>query len=142
MGSRYNPRRMVDGVELKRCSGCKQYLNLSEFYKCLSKKDGLQTFCKKCQHIHSIKPERQIDSRKSKLKKFGLTDEDYVKLFIKQNGRCYLCREKVEGNFCIDHNHKTGKVRGLLCSWCNKGIGFLQDNPELLRRAADYLDGF
>lgn len=73
---------------------------------------------------------------------YGITLEHYNHLLSKQNGRCALCRTDVpggRGHFHVDHNHETGKVRGLLCHNCNIGLGNFRDNPELLRRAARYI---
>jgi hypothetical protein len=47
--------------------------------------------------------------------------------------------EKRTKNFCVDHDHKTGKIRGLLCGPCNRGLGYLHDSPELLERLAAYV---
>jgi hypothetical protein len=57
-----------------------------------------------------------------------------------QEGRCATCG-RGDKILCVDHNHSTGIVRGLLCHRCNLGIGFLQDNPDLTQRATDYLRG-
>lgn len=76
-------------------------------------------------------------------KKYNLTEEDYNKMLIKQNGCCAICgTDKPTGKwkvFAVDHNHKTGTVRELLCNECNRGIGLLKDNPELLMKAAKYI---
>ena len=66
-------------------------------------------------------------------------------MFEAQGGCCKLCgrphsTETKATLLVCDHNHATGKVRGLLCSWCNRGLGFLQDNPELVKKAARYLE--
>ena len=66
-------------------------------------------------------------------------------MFEAQGGCCRLCgrqhgTDTKASLLCVDHNHTTGQVRGLLCSWCNRGLGFLQDNPELLRKATEYLE--
>ncbi len=76
--------------------------------------------------------------------KYGLTIEDYKRLLRKQNYRCAICRSKDFGrkggkHFCIDHDHKTGKIRGLLCGACNKGLGLLKDKIKNLRNAIEYL---
>jgi hypothetical protein len=64
-----------------------------------------------------------------------------------QDGRCVLCGAvpspdgvKAAARLHIDHDHTSGKVRSLLCNGCNRGLGYLQDDPDLLRRAADYIE--
>lgn len=60
-----------------------------------------------------------------------------------QGGVCALCAKPEAGrSLAIDHNHITGEVRRLLCNNCNRGIGHMQDNPDLLRRAAAYLEEY
>lgn len=78
---------------------------------------------------------------------FSLTPEDYSALLQKQDGVCYICKKPetkiTKGVLCrlaVDHNHKTGRVRGLLCDKCNRGLGYFKDSPTLLRVAADYLE--
>jgi len=64
--------------------------------------------------------------RKSKLKKYNLSHDEWVELWEIQDGRCVICGKqfKTPSDACIDHNHETKKVRGLLCRECNLGIGF------------------
>jgi len=74
---------------------------------------------------------------------YNLSVEAYEVMFQIQNGRCAICGKTVEDNgrrLAVDHDHVSGKVRGLLCVNCNQGIGRLQDDSELIRKAADYLD--
>ena len=56
-----------------------------------------------------------------------------------QDGKCAICTKPFPGRIAIDHDHRTGRVRGLLCTSCNTGIGKLGDDPELLLRAISYL---
>lgn len=77
-----------------------------------------------------------------------LTEETYQRLFEEQQGLCAVCGEFSEKRLHIDHDHTCNPliacakcVRGLLCSGCNTGLGFFQDNPARLRAAADYLEG-
>lgn len=74
---------------------------------------------------------------------YGITIDDYDRLFAAQGGRCAICGspEPLGGfkNFAVDHNHQTGKVRGLLCTACNRGLGLFHDNPVTLELAARYL---
>ena len=72
---------------------------------------------------------------------YNITPEQHQQLYVDQNGCCALCDESVAyDKICVDHNHKTGKIRGLLCHRCNHGLGCLGDNIEGLRRAVKYLN--
>lgn len=74
---------------------------------------------------------------------YGITKEEFDILLAKQNNRCKLCRSDVprgRGTFHVDHDHKTGKVRGLLCHHCNTGLGYFKEKAALLRDAALYLE--
>jgi hypothetical protein len=74
---------------------------------------------------------------------FGMSLEEFEKLFKAQNGRCKICGKTQEENnkrLSIDHCHKTGKIRGLLCNNCNRGLGLFKDNPALLESALSYLN--
>jgi len=82
-------------------------------------------------------------------REFNLEVEDYNKMYKEQNGKCFLCGEpetfyhpkhKKILMLSVDHCHKNGKIRKLLCRKCNNGLGLLKDSPELLRKAADYIE--
>lgn len=74
------------------------------------------------------------------LKRYGITITDYEALLHKQNGKCAICGQKSKDHtLAVDHCHRTRRVRGLLCSQCNQGLGRFKDKPELLRRAIAYL---
>jgi hypothetical protein len=76
-------------------------------------------------------------------KKRGISWDDYLKMSSEQSGVCAICgkpnRMKYRRRLTIDHDHKTNKVRGLLCHHCNMGLGSFGDMPELLEKAASYL---
>jgi hypothetical protein len=87
--------------------------------------------------------------RVRRFKKMGISSNRYLEMLSEQNGVCAICsgtepaKDALSGKFralAIDHNHKTGTVRGLLCSPCNRAIGLLKDDPATLRKAADYLE--
>jgi CxxC motif-containing protein len=81
-------------------------------------------------------------SRNCSLKRrFGITLQDYERLNGAQAGVCAICCERCPTGFnlAVDHDHKTKRVRGLLCARCNTGIGQFQDKPERLMAAAAYL---
>jgi len=72
---------------------------------------------------------------------YGITLADYDQMLVQQRGGCKICWKPPETKrLCIDHCHATRDVRGLLCGKCNTGLGCFDDDPDLLRRAADYLD--
>jgi hypothetical protein len=74
--------------------------------------------------------------------KYGITQEEYDALLEAQGGGCAVCgATPEEEELPVDHDHDTGEVRGILCNNCNNGIGRFEDSPELLRSAADYLEG-
>jgi hypothetical protein len=89
------------------------------------------------------KPREAKNNRDWRLRQYGVTQEEYDLLFKKQKGCCKICGTKKPGhrkNFCVDHDHETGKVRGLLCSRCNFGIGLFDDDVGVLKKAIRYLE--
>ncbi len=89
------------------------------------------------------------DRRRKRLSEKKVSEKDYREMMEKQNGVCAICgrlesthkRGRVNPDrLSVDHCHKTGKVRGLLCGRCNRAIGLLRDNPALCRAAATYLE--
>ena len=74
---------------------------------------------------------------------YGISLKVYNELLEKQGGHCALCPATEPGSgrdhFCVDHDHVTGRVRGLLCYRCNLGLGQFKDRPEVLRTAITYL---
>jgi predicted amidophosphoribosyltransferase len=78
-------------------------------------------------------------SRKARYERYGLTEEQYTALITSQPN-CAICEKSFETERRnIDHCHTTGRVRGLLCPGCNRGLGFFGDSPERLIKAAQYL---
>jgi hypothetical protein len=77
------------------------------------------------------------------MSKYGITEEQYAELLGKQGGVCGVCSKSPEDegvNLAVDHNHKTGEVRGCLCRYCNHRLIGRHTDPDLLRRMADYLE--
>lgn len=76
---------------------------------------------------------------------YGVTPERYAEMVAAQDGRCRICltdrpsSHPSKTHWCVDHCHRTGLVRGLLCDTCNRGIGLLKDCADVLFRAAEYL---
>ena len=100
-----------------RCRECDKLIN-----------KGWNKLCAKC----------ESDLNKEyKYAKYGLTIEIYNNMINEQNQRCLICKEKTA--LCVDHDHATGKIRGLLCRKCNAAIGLLGDDIENIKRAIVYL---
>ncbi len=121
----------------KFCPRCQTLKPRPEFYNDRSTFDGLNARCKPCTHERGAAKRRgeNMDAR------VGL----YESLLAKQRGVCAICSRTDNGRwgdrrFSIDHDHRTKQVRGLICHRCNLLIGHFNDNPTLLRRAADYMD--
>jgi len=123
-------------------------------HKSNSSSDGYDTYCKKCKEDKARERNKILKSRiriinrriRSRTKPgeplCQITEEEYTQLLEAQDNSCAICGfkpQKHEKQLCVDHDHSTGKVRGLLCSSCNLGIGNFYDNSTRLRKAANYL---
>jgi Recombination endonuclease VII len=82
---------------------------------------------------------------KNPYSKYGITIADYENMMSAQNTRCKICGVRF-GDYpatltkpCVDHNHKTKKVRGILCTLCNTGVGMFRDSADRLAKAAIYI---
>lgn len=132
---------------IKVCAWCSNDFDGATFYDGRKRTHGLQRrFCTiKCQEKYTYSTPRQ---REVQLKReYGLTMQEYNALLEKQSGLCALCKSAEttvrktgsKAALSVDHDHNTGKVRGLLCTPCNRGIGFLRDSIDLLEAAVVYL---
>lgn len=75
-------------------------------------------------------------------KKYGISLEEYLWKFDAQDGKCGICGEDKQYNLHVDHDHNTGRVRGLLCFHCNAGLGHFRDDRDKVLAAADYLNRY
>ena len=105
-----------------------------------SYKDGYSTICLECMKDYSRNRRNDIEFiYKSKAKKFN-TSIEHVKELFNKNKTCQICGcVDTRRSLSIDHDHVTGKVRGLLCDACNTGLGKFKDNQEILLAAIEYL---
>lgn len=141
----------------KKCSRCGEVKPTTEFARHKNNgKWGFYSYCKACVNKKAKKYRREnpekhrIIERKHELKKqYGLTIEDVERMLKNQNYKCAICGKEIflHGSSMdknkiahVDHDHETGKVRGLLCNDCNRGIGLLKDNPMFLANAIKYLE--
>ena len=85
---------------------------------------------------------KRLQTRKYRLKRnFGITLEEYNKIFDAQGGKCAVCKEYQQGKMlAVDHNHITGKNRGLLCQLCNTALGSLKDSQEIIKSLLVYVE--
>jgi hypothetical protein len=85
------------------------------------------------------KPKTTADNWKRQIKRVGCSPELYEQLLVAQGGVCAICGKGDKRKLSVDHCHSTNMVRGLLCNSCNKILGLMSDNPQMLRKMADYL---
>lgn len=148
----------------KHCNLCDTDKSISEFGKNNRNKSGLQYGCKKCLTAQATsrywadpdkfraqaRARKEGTTRASLKRMFSITLEQYNEMVEEQNGVCFLCESECAtgSRLSVDHDHSCcpgprscGKcIRGLLCKRCNGGLGSLNDDPELLRKAAKYLE--
>lgn len=105
------------------------------------RKSGWRWQCKPCQAERVARWKREHHGDYKRLRKFGVSREQYVEMHDAQQGVCAICgRPCPTGrSLAVDHDHSTGRVRGLLCMPCNTAIGQMGDDPERLVAAASYL---
>lgn len=86
--------------------------------------------------------EENLSRRNRRLRKYGITPEKYDLLFQQQGGKCAICGSTSIGrHLSVDHDHKDGRVRGLLCIKCNTGLGMLNDDYDIVVAASEYIRG-
>lgn len=138
------------GADPKTCRRCQVAKPRTEFTPHGVAKNGVQSTCRPCNaEMAAEKRQRQpIQSRevmrRSRLKNiWGLTEEAFEEMLRLQDGGCAICKStepRGRGKFHVDHDHATGKIRGLLCHSCNTGLGQFKDSVGRLSAAIDYLN--
>lgn len=116
------------------CAKCRRGLPRTEFYADKSVKDGLNSSCRECRTAAAIKQRKKF--------LYGLASDDFDRMVSEQDNRCACCGDDMgQGRLrCVDHCHDTGKIRALLCSRCNAGIGMAKHDPKRLRQMISYLE--
>lgn len=116
----------------KRCSSCKKEKKYSEFSKAAGQRDGHHSYCRDCDKW------KKIETR------YGLRKFEFLERFETQEGCCDSCGKKFKGSkdtdICVDHNHKTGKVRGLLCTKCNRDLVAAIENENFFKAFRYYFN--
>ena len=125
---------------LKLCTRCKERKPPEDFHLQASKKDGLRSHCKACRTLNESPLRVGAPARRQHLKaQYGLTPEGYMRMLANQFNQCAICGSPFEGlRIEVDHCHDTGKVRGLLCSVCNRWLAALE-HATFIDKARQYL---
>lgn len=149
----------------KVCVRCNKKLAINKFYPEIRHKDGLISICKQCESKRGKKRRTSLKHRqyhKNYMQRWRkCTDKNYLdkrnshahnlwvkyKMTVKefnlklksQKNKCAICCGSFKGKICVDHNHKTKAIRGLLCHHCNSGLGMFKDSIKILDRAKQYL---
>jgi hypothetical protein len=136
----------------KECTKCKTTKELNEFYTDARRKQGVTSWCRECWREYERLRRERLGFRGRKNRKlkhmYGISIQEYTAMLKQQDGVCAICGKKETTinaknskvqKLCVDHDHITGKVRGLLCTACNKALGLLNDDPSKVIKAHEYL---
>lgn len=119
----------------RTCPRCSVIKPLEEFPLKGLYRDGVRTRYAYCKECHAVYQRAHNHKRK-----YGLEAGEYDKLLAGQNGVCYICKRPPRTvRLSVDHDHKTGLTRGLLCMRCNRLLGWVRDDAAVLESAAEYL---
>jgi len=126
------------------CCSCKKEKPLSEFNKDKQSYYGFSMRCKECNKVTSMKRYKEHKNKYRNyflLKKFGIGLKEYNKILKNQKNRCLICgNSDYNKHMPVDHCHKTGHIRGILCSKCNLALGLFNDDIKVLNSAITYLN--
>ena len=117
------------------CRECDQTKPVDQFTR------PLAFYCRECISARSKERYETDKAYANSLRyRYGLTMDEYNHRRWAQGSRCAICRKKTEERLCVDHNHTTNALRDLICTNCNHALGKAQEDPEILRAMADYLE--
>ena len=139
---------------MRWCGKCKTTKPSTDFYASHTLCSGLQSICKSCNtKIHrQWRTKNRSKSRFYALKhrllqRYNMSLEEYQALLDKHNHVCAICGQPERTSYngipklmSVDHDHTTGKIRGILCNNCNRALGLIGDNPEFFQKALAYLE--
>ncbi|HEX5533437.1 MAG TPA: endonuclease VII domain-containing protein [Actinomycetales bacterium] len=134
------PKVVPEGM--KWCPDCDKCLPVARFCKNRRTKTGLATHCRECAAARQIESMRRLHGNARHyhlVRRYGIGEREFDEMVERQNGKCPICRSSLGEKPHVDHDHKTGAIRGILCFNCNAGLGKYGDDPERLVRAAQYL---
>lgn len=133
---------------MRTCKKCGESRDLTEFRLDSRCQGGRRYECKKCRNAakrarYNPEKQREVSKRNSwyaRAWRYGMSVEELQAMLERQNGCCAICPKELTKP-CVDHDHETGAVRGLLCHGCNTLLGLAGDDPERLDAAKAYLLG-
>jgi len=133
---------------LRACTKCGEVKPVSDYHRLVTTQSRLRSSCKDCTNAQNRAYKKDPLSQPKilglHLQRYGITVEQYKAMVDEQEGLCAICGTSEPGEWftrlVVDHCHSTGKVRGLLCAKCNRGLGQFKDNPQMLRSAIAYLE--
>jgi Recombination endonuclease VII len=122
-----------------RCKDCHEDKPEEEFPRNRNSASGRGSYCKPCHNLRTRASRARVGgARRYHLRyRYGITEDEIATMKALQDGRCAICRLREATQ--VDHDHASGKVRGILCLQCNAGLGALRDDPRLVYQAIDYL---
>ena len=145
-------------MQTKICKNCKEVFPITDFHYSQSGSKKRKPNCKICVAAYFLDYKaRNADKLQGKwrqaskryntterlrlrtLKKYNLTLDEYNKILDSQDGVCAICLRGIR--LCVDHNHKTGFVRGIICHFCNLGLGYFEDDIKRMKKAIKYIAG-
>ena len=137
--ARRDPRDVVVPEGHTWCPDCGTVLPLSSFGQNAAASSGVNSYCKPCHNARGRASKDKIGgSRTYHLRRrYGITAEEVDAMSAEQGGLCAICRRAPALH--VDHDHRTGEVRALLCFGCNGGLGQFEDDPDALHAAACYV---
>ncbi len=131
-----------DKTKTRRCSKCRKDRTLDLFFIKKEKNPKYFRFnspCKICMREHN-KQRKDYLRNYHLIRNFGISEDQYNEILEKQDGKCKICNKHPSvKKLAVDHCHKTGKIRGLLCEKCNTGLGMFKDDITNLRSAISYI---
>ena len=124
----------------KRCPDCAEIKALDLFPRHRSQLDGRGVYCKPCHNKRGRENKRRNGgNRHYHLKgRYGIGVAEVELMMSAQGGLCALCRTRPATQ--VDHDHETGAIRGILCLYCNAGLGAFRDDPRIIASAIEYLE--
>ena len=124
----------------KSCARCKKRPRASHVSYCASCWNAYQSEYRRRRYAEEPDYREKI-KRKARMRRYGVTPEQYDEILERQGNVCAICATRPNGKeLGVDHNHETGAVRGLLCTNCNGAIGMLREDPDLFASALRYLE--